>query len=76
MDNAEKNRVIDELLNSFMTKLVVLGIDANPGVEYAISACLRFATRATILMEITKEDLIKELDDEWDYNLNKMGISQ
>ena len=64
----DKNDTIDLILNNVMDVIFSLPFDPKSSVRYAISACLRFATRAAIRLHITPEELLKELQEEWMWN--------
>lgn len=67
-----KDDLIDVLLNHFMEKVITLPNGHINNVKTAISACLRFVTRAALQFNIDKKTLLKELDEEWEANLSDM----
>jgi hypothetical protein len=65
---SEKESAINFLLNNLMDVVEELPGDPRIGVRYTISACLRFATRAAIMLGLSPDEIEKELQEEWMWN--------
>lgn len=63
MFDAKENN-INFLLNHFMDRVMELPMTPRECVRCAISACLRFAARAAVKLDISSDELKKELDSE------------
>jgi hypothetical protein len=64
----DKEEVISFLLNNFMDGIEDAGIPSDPGIFYAIEACLRFACRAAININMPLEELEERLKEQWKWN--------
>jgi hypothetical protein len=77
MDN-EKEHTVNYLLDNFMNILISVSLDPKTSTRYAISACLRFASRAAINLNIPVGEILRELQEEWMWNekdIHETGIS-
>ncbi len=62
----ERESNINFILNNFMDSVMKLPVrSASEAVRQAITACLRFASRAAIHLNLSIADVEQELEEEW-----------
>jgi len=67
----EKKDTINFLLNKYMDLVVSLPYDPYVSIKYAISACIRFAIRASMSLNMSENEFNKIFEDEWKWNMNE-----
>jgi len=68
----DKEETINFLLNYLMDALIETKLHPDVATSYAIEACLRFASRAALLTDVSLDELKDLLKEQW--LLNKGDI--